>query len=188
MIRFPCRECYHEISVPDDFADKTVLCPECQAKVKVPVEERADPPLAELVCERAEPRGDSGQKKKKTGQKRPRAHRERRGRSTRGIYFNDLLGDNRRNVGILFLATGIVLVAWQGYAFGSGGFIGEGSVIITPFLLLYGAAVIARPPLLILKGEFHKAPALYKVIYIALFVVGFGIGLYIRFVVFRRWH
>ena len=92
-----------------------------------------------------------------------------------------------RVAGIVCLLIGIGLSIWLKYAYNSGSTIGQTLVMLTPFLCLHGLVITLQPRLFIPKGEFRSAPPLNKFIYVSIIVVGIGLGVYLRFVVFKDW-
>lgn len=100
----------------------------------------------------------------------------------------DFIRRNRRLVGFLILIIGVVSAAWEKHSYDTGDTIDANFLIIMPFLILYGLAATLHPQFLILRGEFGSASAFYKLAYVLMFVVGFGLGFYLRFVVFKAWH
>ena len=59
----------------------------------------------------------------------------------------------------------------------------------TPFLILMGLGILIEPRILLagFSDPEHPVPTRFKALAFVLAVVGFGIGLYLRTVVFRDW-
>ena len=101
--------------------------------------------------------------------------------------MEDFMRKNPRLVGILFLLFGIGLVWWLKHTYDTGGGIEERSILLGPVLLLYGLVITVQPGMMITRGDWRQTPFPKKMLHIAMIVVGFGTGIYLRLVVFKDW-
>lgn len=94
---------------------------------------------------------------------------------------------SRRLIGLVLLAIGIGLAIMLKHDYDIGNSTSEDAIIVTPYLLLEGLLVVLNPGLLIMRGQFLKAPMSLKIIHIAVLVVGMGIGVVLRNTLFANW-
>jgi hypothetical protein len=93
----------------------------------------------------------------------------------------------KRFIGLILFGVGIALACWLKSAHDTGGTIEDRAIIFTPVLLLFGFAAMINPALMIGRGEFSTAPAAIRVLSVLITVLSLGIGLWLRFVVFKDW-
>jgi hypothetical protein len=88
---------------------------------------------------------------------------------------------------MFFLALGIGFAFFLRHTYHTGEGIDDRAIFLTPFLILYGLMVTVQPAMFIPKGSFRQAPMIYKMMNIIVGVVGIGLGIYLRAVVFANW-
>ena len=93
----------------------------------------------------------------------------------------------KRILGIVLLGVGIWIAVWLKGIHDSGGNFPEKAMIFMPLLILYGGLMAIAPDTILARGEWTHATAAKKAINIVVTLVGVGIGLFLRFVVFSGW-
>ena len=93
----------------------------------------------------------------------------------------------KRFISFIIFGMGIGLSFWLKSVHETGGEIDERAIIFTPLLLLYGLVGMVYPDVMIGRGQFTRAPLGLKIFSILLALVGVGLGLWMRFVVFQSW-
>ena len=93
----------------------------------------------------------------------------------------------KRILGIVLLGLGIGIAVWLKGIHDNGGSFPEKAMIFMPILVLFGGVMAIAPDTLLVRGEWNNASTAKKAINIVVTLVGIGIGLFLRFVVFGDW-
>ena len=93
----------------------------------------------------------------------------------------------KRILGIVLLGVGIGIAFWLKGVHDNGGEFPEKAMFFMPILILYGGLMAILPDTLLVRGEWSNATTAKKAINIVVTLVGVGIGLFLRFVVFSDW-
>jgi ethanolamine transporter EutH len=101
--------------------------------------------------------------------------------------MEDIMRKNPRAVGAVMFLIGVALAVWLKHDYDTGSSVTEKGIIAVPVTLLYGTAIMARPRLMLLNGEFGAAPMVDKVTIILTVLVGVGLGFMLRHMVFGAW-
>ena len=93
----------------------------------------------------------------------------------------------KRIFGLILFCIGVGMCFWLKSAHDAGGSMDERAIILPPILILVGLSAVINPALLISGKDYATAPMATRVISILIAVVGAGIGLWLRYVVFKNW-
>jgi len=101
--------------------------------------------------------------------------------------MEDIMRKHPRLVGVAITLLGVVLALWLKHDYDAGNSVREKAIIGVPVTLLYGLAIVARPRLMLLNGEFGRAPMVDKAAIVLVLLVGMGLGFMLRTMVFGAW-
>ena len=85
------------------------------------------------------------------------------------------------------MGISIAIGFWLKGVYARGESVSDNAMVLAPLVGIYGLFMMIAPDLLLTRGEWGTAPAGKKVINIVIGLLGAGIGLWIRYGIFKAW-